>query len=195
MKTALLLLLCSVTAIAQQTTVAISKEAPNQGVTTFTYKNAGGNPQYACKAKGVQLVYVWAVTPSSSQGTLTNIVVSSNVGTVTMSANHGLNVNNIVTVFGSTTAALNGTYIIQTGGAVSGGSATAFTITTVGVSNGTYATTNLAVSTLAPRTTAGIWSIEQFTYDSTGFAIADQYANGNTAQTNICDNRAVIGFN
>jgi YD repeat-containing protein len=191
----LLVVLAASIGYAQTQTVAISKSAPNLSVTTFTYYNAGANPQYICKANSNQPLYAWAVTPLPFQGTLTSIVVSSNVGTVTTSANHGLNTNNIVVVSGSSTAALNGTYVIQSGGALNGGSATTFTISTSGVSNGTYSSTNLTISTTAPRTTAPQWSIEQFTYNTAGNPIADQFANGNTAQTNICDNKSTIGFN
>jgi hypothetical protein len=180
---------------AQVTTVAVSKQPPNISITTYTYYNAGGNPQYVCKAISNQPSYSWSVTPSTTQGTLTSIVVNTNVGTVTMAANHGLNVNNIIVVSGSTTAALNGTYTIQTGGAVTGGSTTAFTITTSGVGNATYNTAALTVSTTAPRTTTAIWSIEQFVYNASSNVIIDQFANGNTAHTNICDNRSTTGFN
>jgi hypothetical protein len=106
-----------------------------------------------------------------------------------------LNVNNIIVVSGSTTAALNGTYTIQTGGAVTGGSATAFTIATSGVGNATYNTAALTVSTTAPRTTTAIWSLEQFVYNASNNIIVDQFANGNTAHTNICDARASLGYN
>jgi hypothetical protein len=193
MRALALLLLAMSFASAQTQTVAISKQPPNFSTTTYTFYS-GINPQYVCKAASNQFTFSWSVTPAPNQGTLTNIVVSSNVGTVTTSANHGLNVNNSITVSGSTTAALNRTYVIQSGGTVSGGSATTFTITTVGVSNGTYSTSALTVSTTAPRTTAPVWAIEQFTYNSNPSVIADQFANGNTAQTNICDSRATVGY-
>jgi hypothetical protein len=182
----------------QNQNVTVSKQAPSPATTTLTYYTASGNPQYICKAQSNQPQYTWAVTPSSQQGTLTSIVVLTNVGTATTSANHGLQVNDVVIVAGSTTAALNGTYIIQTVP-----SATTFTITTSGVGNATYATAALAMSTMAPRSNAPIWSIEQYTYGTSGGAngnpIADQWAvtvtgGGGSAQTFSCDNRQNYGF-
>lgn len=194
MRIALLGLISACVLSAQTQTVAISKDPPNLAATTFTFYNVGGNPQYVCKAKSTQPSYSWSITPAPYQGTLTSIVVSSNVGTVTMAANHGLNVNNSITVSGSTTSSLNGSYVIQSGGTVTGGSATTFTITTSGVSNGTYNTAALTVTTNAPRTTAGIWSVEQYTYNGSSNPIMDQFANGNTAMTNACDSRASLAY-
>src|ERR1700677_1460888 len=111
MKVVLLALLAISFASAQTQTVAISKQPPNLSTTTYTFYS-GINPQYICKAASNQFPYSWSVTPAPNQGTLTSIVVASNVGTKTTSANHGLNINNPITVSGSTTAAPNRAYVI-----------------------------------------------------------------------------------
>ena len=196
-----MLLLCA-SALAQPTqNVAIAKSPASPAITRLYFYTAGGNPQYICTTPSLQALYTWAVTPSSQQGTLTNIVVSANVGTATTAANHGLAVNNVVVVSGSTTAALNGTYIIQ-----SVPSATTFTITTSGVSNATYSNAAMIMTTTSPRSNALIWSIEQYTYGSSGGAngnpIADQWAvnlsnpngGGNVSNSFSCDLRATYGF-
>lgn len=79
-----------------------------------------------------------------SAGTLTNIVVSSNVATATTSTSHGLYVGGAITVFGSTVSAFNRSYIIS--------AVTSNTIqfTTSSVANGTYSNTGLGVSLAAP---------------------------------------------
>lgn len=179
-------------------TVAISKGTPDTAITSLFFYDGSNNLQYVCKARQPFATFTWAVTPSvaAGQGTLTSIVVSSNVGTVTTSGNHGLAVNNRVVVAGSTTSALNGSYVIQTVGA-----ATTFTITTSGVADGTYNTAALTVSTTAPRSSTAIWSVEKLTYNVGNFLIADQYAAGSTsgsgattAYSFICDNRATLAY-
>jgi len=197
----LILLLLAVCAFGQVQNVAVSKQPSSPAVTVLTFYTSGGNPQYICKALSLQDAYTWAVTPSSQQGTLTSIAVLTNVGTATTSAHHGLQVNDVVTVMGSTTAALNATYVITTVP-----SATTFTFATSGVSDGTYNTSALAMRTTAARSNAAVWSIEQFTYGTSGGAngnpIADQWAvnlsnqnNGGTvAMTFSCDNRQNLGY-
>jgi hypothetical protein len=200
MKLAILCLLGVSYASAQQS-VAITKQPSSPAVTTLTYYTTSGSPQYICRAFSLQPIYTWAVTPALGQGTLTSIVVLSNVGTVTTSANHGLQVNDVVSVTVSGTAALNGIYVIQTVP-----STTTFTITTVGVSNGTYNASGMLMTTTAPRSNANIWSIEQFTYGTTGGAsgnpIADQWAvnlsnpnnGGNVSMSFGCDSKSVYGY-
>ena len=195
------LLLCACAAAQPIQNVAISKTPSSPSITTLTFYTSLGSPQYICKAPSLQPLYTWSVTPSSQQGTLTSIVVATNVGTVTTAANHGLQVNDVVVVAGSTTTALNGTYVIQTVP-----STTTFTITTVGVSNATYNTAALQMTTTAPRSNASIWSIEQYTYGSTGGAsgnpIADQWATslsnaqqgGTVAFSFSCDARTTLGY-
>lgn len=193
----IVLCLLGVSYASAQQSVAITKQPSSPAVTTLTYYTTSGSPQYLCRAFSLQQLYTWAVTPSLGQGTLTSIVVSSNVGTVTTVANHGLQVNDVVSVTASGTTALNGIYVIQTVP-----SATTFTITTSGVSNGTYNATGMLMTTTAPRSNANVWSIEQFTYGTTGGAtgnpIADQWAvsltsptqGGNVSMSFSCDLRA-----
>ncbi len=131
-------------------------------VTSLYFYDANNNLQYICSAPNVG-AYTWAVTPSAGQGTLTSIVVATNVGTVTTAANHGLQIGNVVTVAASTTAALNASYQVKTVP-----SATTFTITTSGVSDATYNTAALTLSSTAPRsnssTANAAWSIQKFSY-------------------------------
>lgn len=98
-------------------------------------------------------VYAIGGTPS-----LTNIVVSTNVGTITFGAAAQFWVGQRLTVTGSTTALLNGTYRVNT---VSGSTVT---ITTVGVADATYNNAAMTVSTSAPLLNALLWSIQIFTY-------------------------------
>lgn len=192
------LFVCALTATAQITSVTISKEAPPEAVTTFTYLDGSNNPQYLCKALSRQPTYTWAVTPLSNQGTLTSIVVATNVGTVTVGA-HGFDnprsVGNLVWVTGSTTSALNGPYAIA-----SVTSGTVFTITTSGVANATYNNAAMAINTNAPQTTLPVWSIEKGTFTTT-FQTADQWVanltnnqGGSTARNYICNNRTTLAY-
>lgn len=175
-----------------QTTVAISEGTPGTPITRLFFYDGSGNLQYACKAPQPMQAYTWAVTPTTYQGTLTSISVSSNVGTVTVVGNHGLAVGNLVTVAASTTSTLNGNYYIQ-----SVPSPTTFTITTAGVSDGTYNTAALTLSTTAAQSSQPIWSIEKFTYSGSNLAASQWAVNmqggfgGSTAYRFICDNRAV----
>src|ERR1700678_2299114 len=94
------LLLCACAAAQPIQNVAISKTPSSPSITTLTFYTSLGSPQYICKAPSLQPLYTWSVTPSSQQGTLTSIVVATNVGTVTTAANHGLQVNDVVVVAG-----------------------------------------------------------------------------------------------
>lgn len=188
---------------AQVPNVAISKEPPNEAVTTLTFYDANGVPQYICKAFSRQPLFTWAVTATASTGTLTSIAVATNVGTVTTAANgtypanHGLLPGSLVNVTGSATTALNGLYIVQT--APSG---TTFTITTSGVADGTYNDSTLKVASTAPRSSFAMWSVERFTNTGPGNSpVRDQWATalaagsgGSTARTFVCDSRATLAY-
>ncbi len=156
----LTIFLFSLVAFAQQPTAVTITNNSQLPVTTLYFYDANSNIQYICRAPLVA-TYTWAVTPSApqNQGTLTSIVVSTNVGTVTTVGNHGIQIGNVVTVSGSTTAALNGTYQVKTVP-----SATTFTITTAGVSDATYNTANLTLVTNAPRSNVSQWSIAKYSY-------------------------------
>lgn len=196
MKKTFLAMMMAGYALAQQGgTVALSKGNPTDAFTILYYYDGSNNLQYICKTPAFRTAqsYTWGVTAALNQGTLTSIVVLTNVGTVTTSADHGLAVGNLVVVSGSTTAALNGTYVIQTVP-----TSTTFTITTSGVANATYNNAAMTMTTTAPRTTATGWSIEKFTYDASSNLVADQMATrvasgqiATNAYSFICGNRAV----
>ena len=193
MKTLLLTLLLTTAAFAQKTGTPVSKvNYPHDSPSQILFYDGSNNLIYGCYA--VPVVNYTQITGISNNGgayqwtvaatTLTNIVVSSNVGTVTTSTAHGLQVGNLVTVAGSATTALNGTYYVQTVG-----STTTFTITTSGVANATY-TTGLVLTTTAPLSSQPVWSIMKLTYSGTNLTNV-QWANGAASSyNNICDNRA-----
>jgi hypothetical protein len=190
----ILLFLASLSFGQTSPTVALSKGNPDAAYTSL-YFYSTTYLTYICKTPAFrqQATYTWAITPGVGQGTLTNVVVAANVGTVTTSAAHGLAVGNKVTIAGATVDTdLNGSYYVQTVG-----STTTFTITTASVANATYTDSGMSLYTTAPRTTAAIWSVEKFTYDGSNNLVADQFAVGNVtggvgtvAYSFICDNRA-----
>lgn len=176
------------------TTVALSKGNPDAAYTTLNFYS-GANLIYICKAPAFrqQATYTWAITPGVGQGTLTNVVVLTNTGTVTTSAAHGLTIGNKVTITGATVDTdLNGSYYVQTVP-----SSTTFTITTASVANATYTDATMSLYTTAPRTTAPIWSIQRYGYDGSNNRITEQFAVssvtggvGTVAYSFICDDRA-----
>ncbi len=210
MKT-LTLLLFATLALAQQPQPVTITDNSILPVTKLLYWTGTGTTdgvQYACLAPLVG-TYTWAVTPSAGQGTLTSIVVATNVGTVTTSGNHGLQIGNVTTVAGSTTAALNGVYQIKTVP-----SATTFTITTAGVGDATYNTAALTLASNAPRSNVAQWSVQRFSYYSvsggacptgatgpTGGICSVQWATnlttgqgGSKAYQFSCDSRATLSY-
>jgi hypothetical protein len=158
----------------------------NQAIKFFDY-DASSNLTYICYARPLapnptNPGYNFSLTVTG--GTLTSIVVATNVGTVTTVNAHGLFVGNKIVVSGSATTALNGTYYVQTVP-----STTTFTITTSGVSNATY--TDMTVSGSTPLQTGAIWSIQKLTYNSSNEVISSQWANGTPGTYNsVCANRA-----
>lgn len=210
MKTTLLFLAATI-ALAQQPQPVTITDNSNPAVTKLFYWTGTGTTdgvQYACLAPTVG-AYTWAVTPSAGQGTLTSIAVATNVGTVTTVGNHGVQIGNVVTAAGSTTAALNGVYQVKTVG-----SATTFTITTVGVGDATYSTAALTLATNAPRSNLPQWSVQRFSYYSvsggacptgatgpTGGICSVQWATnlttgqgGSKAYQFSCDSRATLSY-
>tara|TARA_R110000868_G_scaffold396287_2_gene668432 strand:+ start:312 stop:935 length:624 start_codon:yes stop_codon:yes gene_type:complete len=190
----ILLFLASLSSGQTSPTVALSKGNPDAAYTSL-YFYSTTYLTYICKTPAFRqrATYTWAVTPGVGQGTLTNVVVLTNVGTVTTSAAHGLTIGNRVTIAGATVDTdLNGSYYVQTVG-----SSTTFTITTASVANATYTDAGMSLYTTAPRTTESIWSIERFGYDGSNNLITDQFAVGNVtgglatvAYSFVCDNRA-----
>ncbi len=164
-----------------------------QTPTRFLDYAGGSNLTYLCLAPSINQSSTpgnYTYSLSVSAGTLTNIVVLTNVGTVTTVAAHGLMVGQTTTVSGSTTSALNGSYVVA-----STPSTTTYTITTSGVGNATYATSGLTVSGEAPLLTSPIWSIQKFTYDGSNNLTGTQCANGSCqALTNKCSDRATLVY-
>jgi hypothetical protein len=154
----LLFFAASVLAFAQgQAVNQVSGPPPSSWVSQLSY-NGSNQITYVCSAPALVSQTVFYVSSS----TLTNVVVSSNTGTITF-ANPGtayLWVGQQITLAGSATTALNATYKVLT---VSGATAT---ITTSGVSNGTYADSTLTLTTTGPMLNAAVWSIQALTYAS-----------------------------
>lgn len=133
---------------------------------------ASGNTQVSaiCAAPALAPTTTYAI--GSTPG-LTNIVVSTNVGTITFATTAQVWVGMRVTVAGSTTAALNGTYRVNT---VSGSTAT---ITTSGVADATYNNAAMTVATSGPILGASTWSILLLPFTDTSVN-ASYYAGGAT---------------
>ena len=180
MKSLLIALLFAFAAMAQEgITVNQSSGPPPAPYTPFFDYAGGSNLIYMCKARPVQSPYVVSVAGKS----MTNIVVSTDVGTVNWTA-HGLAVGNSITVAGTAVDTdLNATYYVQTVP-----DANSLTITTASVADGTY-TTGLTITTTAPRNTAAIWYIEKYTYSGNNMVMV-QSAGGTPSLTKICANRA-----
>lgn len=177
----LVIVLASVLCAQEGTTVNQIIGPPPSGYTAFN-EFSGANLIYTCTAKSVQPSY----TASVAAATMTNIVVSANVGTVTW-VNHGLAVNNRITVAGGADADLNTIYNV-----VSVPTADTFTITTASVADGTY-TTGLTITTTAPRNTAAIWSVQKTTFSGAN-PVLYQWANGLSDAVHICANRATLAY-
>ena len=90
---------------------------------------------------------------------LTSLVVSGNVATATTSYNHGINVGDNVSVWGSGVSALNNSGNPYTVTAVT---ATTFTFATTGVANGTYSNSN---NTCGPASNQDCLRISQLAYN------------------------------
>ncbi len=166
---------------------------PTQTPTRYLDYNGGSNLTYLCLAPSINQTSTpsnYTYSLSVSGGTLTNIVVLTNVGTATTVAAHGLMVGQTTTVSGSTTSALNAAYVIATVPTT-----TTFTIATSGVGNATYSTSGLTVSGEAPLLTKPIWAIQHFTYDASNNLTGTQCVNGSCQTlTNKCSDRATLGY-
>jgi hypothetical protein len=161
---------------------------PQSQPTRFLDYDANGNLAYICYTTPSGIAAYYNYSRSVMGGTLTSIVVATNVGTVTTVGAHGLMVGQGVTVSGATLGALNATYIIATVP-----STTTFTITTTGVADGTYNNVALTISGSAPLLTSPIWSINKLTYSAGNSLIGSQWALGAAGNyTSICANRATI---
>lgn len=173
---------------------AISELPPGRGATTlYKYTSIGGSDyvEYICTAS--------AATSKAATISITQIVDSSSTATVTTSENHGLAVNNTVTISGVTgDTDLNGTYVILTVP-----SATTFTVTSADVTDATYNNAGISLTTWAPRSTSAIWAIKRYTYGGTSGTkvVAEQWAvksgqnqSSSPSPQHICDNRASLSY-
>ena len=192
MKRLFLLLVVTVSAFAQQNGTPVEVVAfPSSNVATRLFHDGSNNLIYLCLttpsgpwANGsVPATFSWTFTGS----TLTSIVVSTNVATATTSTAHGLAIGNQVVVAGSGTSAVNGTFVIA-----SVPSSTTFTYADT-VADGTY-TTGITLTTAAPRSTAGIWSVWQGVYSGNTLASFGWASGSSRSYVNICDNRATLDY-
>lgn len=164
---------------------------PNTPYTSLFFRDGSENIEYICKALSVQPTYVWYAAGNTP--VLTSIVDSSNTATATTATAHGLSIGNRVQIFGvATDTDLNNTYIIA-----STPSDTTFTFTTASVTDNTYDGTTdplMKMSTNAARTTASVWAIQKNFYTTT-YADRSAWAEGSTALTKSCADRATYAYN
>lgn len=144
-------------------------QSPVNPVTQEFY-DISGNLIYICNAEAFQNPITFP-----AGGTLTNVVVLTNVGTITFSSTSFLWVGARITLSGSATSALNGVYKITT---VSGSTAT---IATAGVANATY--TDASLTTNSPLLNLLQWSIQVFSYNGSNQLTGSYWAG--TASTAI----------
>lgn len=128
---------------------------PPQAWVSQFYYNGSNQVTYICTAQQSAPLTTFAIAGTPA---LTNIVVATDVGTITFGASAQFWVGQQLTVAASTTAALNGTYKVQT---VIGSTVT---ITTAGVADATYNNAAMTVSTVEPLLNASLWSIQVFNY-------------------------------
>ena len=143
--------------------------------TILNFFNGSALLEYSCATVANKQFFTWSV----AAGTATNIVVSSNVATITTPLAHGLNPSNLVLFTGGTE--VRGEFVVQTVPTT-----TTFTVTTSGVADGTY-TAAVAFSSDAPRDTDAIWRVTKVSYSGSN---AIRVQNTRTDRE-ICANRAV----
>lgn len=157
--------------------VNLSQSPPRLGITRVLSYDTNGYLRYTC------------ITPSLrySASTLTGATIVANGSSATITlASHGLRVGNPITITGSSVMGLSGTYAIATVPSTS-----TFTITTT--ASGTDS--GGVVTTVAPRSSQGIWSIQRTVSDSTGKLLSVDWANGRpTAYSQICDNASTLQY-
>lgn len=171
---------------AQDGQVVNQSQGPPYVSYTTILKYSGSDLVATCEAKSQQPTATFIISGTTPYA-LTNIVVATNVGTVTTASAHGLGVNDKIVVAGATIDTdLNGTYKIATVG-----STTTFTIATVAVADATYNEAGLKFTTQAPRTTQPIWSITKFALTASVLQSV-KWANGTAAMNQICDNSSSL---
>lgn len=160
---------------------AANEACIKQACTRLFFYDGSSNLQYICEALQRQAV---ATTVTKAATTLTNIVVSTNVATVTTSSAHKLYPGARVTVTGATVDTdLNASYVVLTVG-----STTTYTFATVAVADATYTDAGLVISTNNALTSAPVWAIQIQTYTST--TLTGVYMAGATRGFGLsCDSR------
>lgn len=193
LRRSLLLLALGISPIWSQGAPVTINPFPANVMPTQIFTYSGALPIYQCITKpngpwnGVSVPASFSWTKAAA--TFTNVVVLTNVGTVTTSTAHGLRVGNPVTISGATVDAdLNASYVIATVP-----STTTFTIATVSVANATYTDATLVLTTTAPRSTAAIWAVQKFLYDGSNL-ISTAWATGSPTANQICDNAATLNY-
>lgn len=151
----------------------------NSGVYLYFY-NGSNLVTSICFANAQQPASIYVIGTG-----LTNVSVTTNVGTVNFAATAQLWVGQQITLAGFATTALNGAYRVS---AVSGSTAT---ITTSGVGDATYNTAGASLATTGPILSANVWNLQLFTYSGSNLATS-YYAGGGIAPTMqlACSNRA-----
>jgi len=153
----------------------------NNPVYLYFY-NGSSQITHICAANALQPTTTYTIGALPG---MTNVVVATNVGTITLGTTAYLWVGQRITLAGFVTTALNATYTVS---AVSGSTAT---ITTSGVADGTYNTSGATLSTTGPVLNNSVWSIQIFTYSSTLLATSYFAAGGVTPSNQLaCSNRA-----
>lgn len=183
MKKLVLLLAASLAAIAQTATpVNQTSGPPPSAYTLQPFYDGSGNLTYICKARQFFQLPITFSTAKATPGQplLTNVVVLTNVGTITFASTFNGWIGMQLTFAGSATSALNGTYKVT---AVSGSTAT---ITTSGVSNGTY--TDPTITTNQPMLNQTAWAIQVNVYSGTTFS-GSYWANNSVGEFLACSNR------
>lgn len=176
----LLFVLCPALSFGQGQAVNLAAAPPPDNFVSY-FGYTGSTLIYECRAQSRSTGGYWSVASS----TVTNIVVLSNVGTITFSSTTYLWTGAVIVVSGSSTSALNGTYT------VTGTSGSTATITTSGVSNATY-TTGIVITTNAPLLNQPVWAIHEYKYS--GSNLQTNYWAGtpspNIAMNLACSNAA-----
>ena len=167
----------------------IQSEAPPRfGWQKLCYYDASGNLEYLCFAP----VSAIASASVAVAATLTNIVVSANVGTANTVAAHGLTPGSKVVLSGWTVdVQLNGTYEVKTVP-----TSTSFTITTVDVTGAptTYTDATGAATFTSIPDTAACWAIQKFWYDTGNKMVKSGWAEGTTTPSLIAASRATYTY-
>ncbi len=186
MRALTLLIIFCITGFAQTSTVNESDEDSRDAYTIHYDYDGSDNLEYACKSKSnIGTTSTWTVGSG-----LTNIVVSTNVGTATTAAAHYLNPGSSITVAGATVDTdLNATYIVATVP-----SSTTFTITTASVADATYTDAGMNITTTANLLSASVWSVRRYVYDASSNLTQTMWADGNTNRDNACSSPSTLSF-